>query len=91
LLGVKLALADSPGAGFKNGSLLGFKHVSSFGVKLHLNKRSANGFKDGLRLGIKLGIGSMLDVKLSSTDSPQSKSDQQPMRQRAHTWIRFNS
>jgi hypothetical protein len=40
---VKLASADSPGVGFEDGSPLGFKDVSSFGVELGLNETSADG------------------------------------------------
>jgi hypothetical protein len=67
---VKLGSTDSPGVGFGDGSLLGFKYFSFFGVELGFDETSADGFEDGPTLGIKLGIGSTLDVTLASTDSP---------------------
>jgi hypothetical protein len=70
LLVVKLASTDSPGVHFKDGSLLGFKLFSSFGVEPCLDKRSADGSEDGPTLGIKLGIGLTFGVKLASAHSP---------------------
>jgi hypothetical protein len=45
----------------------GFKAFSLFGLELGLDKRS----EDGLALGIKLGIHSMLGVKLGINNSPE--------------------